>query len=134
MVIAGECFSELGELLTRYYIYHREKAEGRRIARTYLHHIHRSDAKDVWHDHPWSFISIVLWRGYVEFTPTGRKRIWPGMVIYRPAAWKHRLELTRPAITLVFAFGRSKEWGFFVGNSEKRIPWRQYDYRSGRCE
>lgn len=33
----------------------------------YFHKFHRSDSPKL-HDHPWSFISIVLWRGYVEET------------------------------------------------------------------
>lgn len=33
----------------------------------YLHKFHRSDSIEL-HDHPWSFISIVLWRGYTEET------------------------------------------------------------------
>ena len=34
----------------------------------YLHRFHRSDANEM-HDHPWSFISLILWRGYVEVVP-----------------------------------------------------------------
>lgn len=33
----------------------------------YFHKFHRSDSPEL-HDHPWSFISIVLWRGYIEET------------------------------------------------------------------
>lgn len=36
-----------------------------------LHVFHRSDADDH-HDHPWNFISLILWRGYFEETPE-----WP---------------------------------------------------------
>ena len=31
-----------------------------------LHKFHRSDEDRALHDHPWSFISIMLWRGYYE--------------------------------------------------------------------
>jgi hypothetical protein len=34
-----------------------------------LHVFHRSDA-DALHDHPWNFLSIILWRGYNEVTRT----------------------------------------------------------------
>ena len=30
-----------------------------------LHVFHRSDFPD-WHDHPWDFLTLVLWRGYIE--------------------------------------------------------------------
>lgn len=33
----------------------------------YLHKFHRDDSDEL-HDHPWSFISIVLWNGYIEET------------------------------------------------------------------
>lgn len=33
----------------------------------YLYKFHRSDSDDL-HDHPWDFISIVLWHGYIEET------------------------------------------------------------------
>lgn len=108
----------------------------------YFHKFHRSDSDEL-HDHPWHFISIILWRGYNEETfvippgtteekysystmplaghtavvkpyfqttvdkyPTQKKRIWPGMIIYRKASHAHRVELVngKPAYTLVFVF------------------------------
>ncbi|RYG37027.1 hypothetical protein EON81_07930 [bacterium] len=86
-----------------------------------LHKFHRSDHDDM-HDHPWPFVSLILWRGYIEETPclicmghgftqkfpypwyrktcydcreTGRarKRIWPGFIIVRRAEHIHRVEL-----------------------------------------
>ena len=33
-----------------------------------VHLFHRSDGDEM-HDHPWSFVSLILWRGYVEETP-----------------------------------------------------------------
>lgn len=88
----------------------------------YMHKFHRSDSDDL-HDHPWDFISVVLWRGYIEETfiksprlvNTGyeninnapkalysplykyitkrKKRIYPGQIIFRPATHAHRVEL-----------------------------------------
>lgn len=134
MDVEGECFELLGNLLTRFYIFHRKRAEGRRIFRIYIHKLLRSDAENVWHDHPWHFISIIIWNGYFEISPEGSKRIRPGMIIFRPARWKHRLELQGTAVTLVIAIGRSREWGFFVNGSQERIAVNKYDYASGRCE
>jgi hypothetical protein len=65
------------------------------------------------HDHPWSFLTIILKGGYYEWTPQKQKdsgeyinsqfsitgenenRYWhkPGSIMYRPANWEHRLEL-----------------------------------------
>lgn len=33
----------------------------------YLHKFHRDDSDEL-HDHPWHFISLVLWNGYIEET------------------------------------------------------------------
>lgn len=92
----------------------------------YLHKFHRSDADDL-HDHPWSFLSVIIWRGYNEVTfdknptliPNSRritKRIYPGMIIYRPATHTHRVVLSngKPAYTLVLRFKYKRYWGFWV--------------------
>ena len=80
-----------------------------------LHHFHRSDAEEH-HDHPFWFISLILWRGYIEETPAGKRRFYPGMILIRPAAWRHRVELVgeRPAITLVLTGPKYRPWGFFT--------------------
>jgi len=92
----------------------------------YFHKFHRSDADDL-HDHPWNFVSIILWRGYNECTlnggrnglgkrTTNKKRCYPGMILYRPATWVHRVELIKekPAYTLVFTGDYVRYWGFIV--------------------
>jgi len=59
-----------------------------------LHVFHRSDREHL-HCHPWDFWTLILWRGYNEVTPAGTRRVWPGMLLRRPATWRHRVELTR---------------------------------------
>lgn len=92
-----------------------------------LHIFHASDHEDH-HDHPWNFITFILWRGYIEETPTGKKRKWPGMVLYRPATFRHRVELVkeRPAVTLVIMGKRWREWGFFEKTTGRWIQWARY--------
>lgn len=97
-----------------------------------LHKFHRSDYDDL-HDHPWNFWSLILWNGYVEETefkfPTlgihdrKQKRVWPGMLLRRPADHKHRVVLLRDkrgrekkAITLVWMGPKVREWGFWTRN------------------
>jgi len=111
-----------------------------------LHVFHRSDADDL-HDHPWPFISVILWRGYREVTPWRRaysgppsdggpefrrcKRVWPGMILFRPAAHIHRVELIdgKRAISLVFMGRRIREWGFFTRHGWKL--WTKYFAENG---
>lgn len=96
--------------MVRWYLFRRERVAA------FLHLFFRSDEDRALHDHPWSFITIILWRGYVEHTPSGRRRKWPGMICFRPAEWRHRVELVdgKPAVTLVIRFKKRREWGFWT--------------------
>lgn len=117
-----------------------------------LHHIVGSDDDRDLHDHPWSFLSIILWGGYwehltvddawhrsagplypagYEITGEGHKetaRKWygPGSVLWRPLPWPHRLELPagKKAWTLVFTGPYRREWGFHTICGF--IPWPRY--------
>lgn len=104
----------------------------------FVHRFHRSDEDRELHSHPWAFVSIILWNGYVEVTPrpdiiarlrTGdrsividpardvvRRRYRPGSVLFRPTWWAHRVEIlpSRPSLSLVIAFKKSCPWGFFT--------------------
>lgn len=108
---------------------------------------------DCLHDHPWAFISIILRGGYVEYrakeygwkTTKERhkplKTEWvpldmtskiyhPGSILFRPANYKHKLEIHQPATTLVITFKKTREWGFITPKGW--IPWRNYS-SSQRC-
>lgn len=101
----------------------------------YLHKFHRSDADDL-HDHPWNFLSFILWRGYNEYYidergAISRRRVWPGQIIYRPAEHAHRVVLidNKPAYTLVIHGPYVRLWGFYV-----RGKWqffRDYFFKMG---
>jgi hypothetical protein len=118
-----------------------------------LHRIYMSD-DDCLHDHPWSFISIILWGGYVEHRPDYEKHFakklppyrianpailplkktlyGPGSIIWRKAPSVHKLEVFQPATTLVITFKRQREWGFWTMSGWKL--WSDF-IRSGRkCE
>lgn len=96
-----------------------------------VHVFHRSDF-DVHHDHPFGFVSIILWRGYVEETPEGRARKYPGMILFRRATHRHRVELIdgKRAITFVVFGPRWREWGFFT--SDGWVQWQEY-FRDKGC-
>lgn len=124
-----------------------------------LHKFMRGDEDPEYHDHPWPFLSVVLWRGYIEETPVYsmgfvarenadhtqtiervgsivalgvRDRKWPGMLLFWPAGWKHRVELPggKPVWTLVIRLKKQRSWGFWQG--PKFIPWRQF--LAEKCE
>jgi hypothetical protein len=106
---------------------------GCRFVQVCLHKFHRSDADDL-HDHPWPFITFILWRGYIEHTPAGKRRIYPFTLHYRPATWQHRVELIggKPAITLVVMGRACRKWGFITKLGWQH--WREYFKEKGCAE
>lgn len=81
---------------------------------------------DCHHDHPWSFLSFILWGGYVEhvtrYREAGSAKVkyitshlyGPGSILFRRADHIHRLEIHQPAWTFVITFKKIKEWGFYT--------------------
>jgi hypothetical protein len=113
-----------------------------------IHHILLSDY-DCLHCHPWNFISILLWGSYIEhsektawshyFTYVPReelmvaKRYGVGNILYRPADWKHRLEINKPVWSFVITFKKVRMWGFYT--PQGFVPWYKYfGTNNGRCE
>lgn len=93
----------------------------------YLHEILRSDADACFHDHPWWFWTLILRGGYVEHLPKGSFLRRPGRLYFRPARWAHRLDLHRPAWTLVLTGPRRRRWGFHTRDGWH--PFRQGEDR-----
>ena len=105
-----------------------------------LHKIVKSD-DPIFHDHPWSYLTIILKGGYWEHTPVfdndGKKiaeiSTWrgPGSIIKRGANEDHWLELdptVGPATTLFFMGKQEREWGFMVETRKGGTRWIKHDY------
>lgn len=104
-----------------------------------LHKIVRSD-DPILHDHPWSYLTVILRGGYWEHTPifdTNGKiltefQTWrgPGSIIYRKANEYHWLELDedKPATTLFFMGAQQREWGFLTKTKTGKNRWVRNDY------
>lgn len=96
-----------------------------------LHHILSSDDECL-HDHPWSFISILLHGTYIEAsdneTPgvTTYQRYKAGNLLYRAASWRHRLIIVKPVWSFVINFRKVREWGFWT-TKFGFIPWYKYN-------
>lgn len=100
-----------------------------------LHNILVGDDDRALHDHPFSFVTIILRGGYWEHLVDG-SRTWhgPGSILFRQAEVFHRIELgrdyiasvdfafddiafiegDRPAWTLVFRGPYRRQWGFLT--------------------
>jgi hypothetical protein len=100
----------------------------------YLHDIHEPDADRDPHNHPWSFISIVLRGEYTErlyrfpgrlddygFEQTHRR--WSIHKMGRRSA--HRITHAAPGLkTLILVGPRRSNWGFFTEDGYK--SWQEY--------
>jgi hypothetical protein len=99
--------------------------------KVYLHHILRSDEDQFLHDHPWNFVSFILWSGYLEQLPGRSRMVRPGAMIRHRATDSHRLILERPAWTLVLVTGKKRTWGFHT-KSGWMAYWKFFDRKYGQ--
>jgi hypothetical protein len=107
--------------LHRWYLFRRQRFA------IFLHKFVRSDEDRALHDHPWGFIVLPIWRGYIEHTDGGcQRRVWPLIgTRYRPATFRHRVELIdgQPAWSIFIRFKYLRSWGFWPGHF---VHWRKW--------
>lgn len=89
--------------------------------KVFIHHILRSDEDGELHDHPWNFVSFILWSGYIEVLPWGSRLLRAWSLVKHRATDAHRLIMDRPAWTLVFVTGKNRTWGFHT-----KAGWMSY--------
>lgn len=103
----------------------------------YLHCFHRGDWDDALHDHPWPFVSVILVGGYWEHAENSSgvvHRRWhgPGRILWRPAGYRHRVELPngQKSWSLVIRGKKCRTWFFWCLSgcrlSGKSVPWRSF--------
>lgn len=116
-----------------------------------VHHIQSSDADCALHDHPWPFISIILFTGYTEIRPAdqtpdlpwvfmrvggklmavSRQRYVAGDVLFRRASDWHMIEIPEgaSAVTIFITLRKVQSWGFLWRGA--KIPWRDFAAEKG---
>jgi hypothetical protein len=81
----------------------------------YLHRLIAPNAHPECHDHPWTFLAILLKGGYWEFNDKfGWIRRYPGEILYRPAEFSHNVLTPLDVVSwsLVITGPKRREWGF----------------------
>lgn len=78
-----------------------------------IHHILSSDDECL-HDHPWSFISVLLKGRYIEESEKRFGHYRAGHILFRRAKWKRRLMIGEPVWTFVITFRKTRQWGFWT--------------------
>lgn len=101
----------------------------------YIHDIYEPDGDRDPHNHPWSFISIVLRGHYVERVysdPSDNPKQFRVKIHTRFSAHRmgrvaaHRIVEAAPGLkTLILTGPRASGWGFFVDG--KYVPWQEYE-------
>ena len=98
-----------------------------------LHSILRSDVERDLHDHPWSFVSVLLRGGYtekrpktvapcfaedlsgIETTETTHRSTWYNRWGWRLATDRHRISFVYPDTWSLFIYGPVRQWwGFYT--------------------
>lgn len=89
-----------------------------------LHWLLKPDPNDVMHNHPVSFLSIVIRGSYVEENANGRTYVqWWNFI---GANHKHRItNVAKNTLTLCLAGSSVRTWGFFTDTGW--VPWREYN-------
>jgi hypothetical protein len=85
----------------------------------YLHQLSAPQWHPECHDHPWSFVAILLRRGYLEQVGASITRRRPGTILYRPAEFSHNV--TTPFGTswsVIFTGPKSRQWAFLRCGAE----------------
>jgi hypothetical protein len=76
----------------------------------FLHQLTCPIWPDHCHDHPWKFLSLILWGGYEEFH-LGKITFRPiGSLLYRPATFSHNVVTRGTCWSLVIVGSKSRNW------------------------
>lgn len=96
----------------------------------YLHQLSAPNWHPACHDHPWGFVTLLLWRGYKERIGTKEYRRWPGMILFRPATFAHNVITPYgTSWSLIVTGPKSRDWGFKPcehGTGGTTVPYQEY--------
>lgn len=87
--------------------------------RVFLHRLNAPHWHPQAHDHPWDFVTILLWKGYYEKTPEGTFFRRPGTVLYRAAEFAHNVITDGTAWSIVVTGRKKRDWKFVSLDSRK---------------
>ena len=96
---------DIGEEFRRYCLF-----ESRRF-NVFLHRVYAPQWHPQCHDHPWSFLAVILWGGYME--QLGGNFYWrrPGSFLWRAAECKHNVANSRVSWSLIITGPKRRKWG-----------------------
>ena len=107
-----------------------------RVGKVLWHRFMPNASDEAHHDHPRSFVTLVLRGGYDDVQPDGTTdHVYAPAIRYRPATHAHITKVSpKGATTLVVMGPLRREWGFWRDGAW--YPWRQFERLFGlnwRC-
>jgi len=100
-------WEEIGEFFRRYPLFRCK------WFKVFIHHLSAHNEHRQCHDHPWSFVTLILWRGYLEQVGDKRFRRRAGSILYRPAEFAHNVTTPYgPSWSIVIVSKEKRDWGF----------------------
>lgn len=100
-------WQEIGEVFTRYAVLKT------RWFNVYLHQLSAPSWHPECHDHPWSFVAVLLRRGYDEKVGGTVYRRRVGSILWRPATFAHNVITPYgTSWSLILTGPTSRKWGF----------------------
>lgn len=93
----------------------------------HIHKIYKSDIDDHPHNHPWNFLSVILYGSYQEMDKNnmlGSMRTMGDFYILKTEDY-HKIYHGDPATVLVFSGKRTNDnWGYWTRNGF--VDWKRY--------
>lgn len=131
----------LADYMERFWVTPNPKDDPTQMASARLHHILRPDDDDVFHDHPWDSVTLILMDGYTELVPLFQnqhpcmdndqyevKVRQQGDIIFRKATDRHRIvSLANPEAGSwsLFMMGPwAQDWSFHTPTG--KVFWREH--------
>ena len=87
------------------------------------------------HDHPWWFLTLILWGGYVDVSLGGEDRVGAGSIRLRPSWWRHTVRVNKGgAWSLLLTGPERRQWGFWVNGKFRKRNKYFFEHGHHPCE
>ncbi len=100
-----------------------------------LHHWLTGDDTRAHHDHPWDFLTLVLFGGYTDCSADKAERMTLGRLAFRRATHRHTVKVDPGGCwTLLLTGPKLRYWGFWV--KDKFVKANKYflKFRAHQCQ
>lgn len=92
-----------------------------------LHRWFTSDDERAKHDHPWWFITCILWGSYTDISSQDSEEMTPGKIKFRSALHRHTVRVhPKGCLTLMITGPQIRKWGFWIKGDKKFMKSNKY--------